>query len=147
VILITIICVRFQYQDLYYLWCEAFKELLELNTGTQWLGSDGATIVYWRFRKKDGFLRKQVGLFADQVLVRAVGRAFGAWTTAITGTERRVDMLNKGMVQFALLPSSLRQESHTGPLGSSHRVSVSLQKRERSGCTLQSLQAEVGQDD
>jgi hypothetical protein len=101
-ILITI-CVRFQYQDLCYLWCEAIKELLELNTRTQWLGSDGATIVYWRFQKKDWFLRKQVGLFADQVLVGAVGRAFGAWTAAITGTERRVDMLNKDMVQFALL--------------------------------------------
>ncbi len=97
------ICVRFQYQDLYYLWCEAIKELLELNTGTQWLESDGAKKVYWRFQKKDGFLRKQGGSFADQVFVGAVGRAFGAWTAAITGTERRVDTLNKGIVQSALL--------------------------------------------
>ncbi len=67
------------------------------------MGSDGATKVYWRFQKKDGFLRKQVGSFANQVLVRAVGRAFGAWTAAITGTERRVDTMNKGMVQSALL--------------------------------------------
>ncbi len=75
-ILITI-CVRFQYQDLYYLWCEAIKELLELNTGTQWLGSDGATKVYWRFQKKDGFLWKQVGSFAGQVLAVRWGELLG----------------------------------------------------------------------
>ncbi len=78
------------------------------------MGSDGATIVHWSFPKKDGFLRKQVGPFADQVLVRPVWRSFGAWTAAITGTERRVDTLNKGMVQSALLHIIIRFANNQG---------------------------------
>ncbi len=59
-------------------------------------------------------MRKQVGTFADQVLVRTVWRSFEAWTAAITGTERRVDTLNKGMVQSALLHIIIRFANNQG---------------------------------
>lgn len=97
-ILLTI-CIRFKYEDLY---CEALDENVEIHTRTQWLRADRATIIYWRFEKTGGFLRKQVGPFSDQVLVGAIGRAFGAWAANVTGKERGVDDLDQGMVQSAL---------------------------------------------
>jgi len=47
-------------------------------------------------------MRKQVGPFADQTLVGAIRRAFGAWAAEIRKTETEVDVLDQKVVESAL---------------------------------------------